>query len=139
MTRDWSPSTTTAVLTALAAAAALALTAAVPVPVHGPPWRDVPTRIVHLIRLETFFTSFNFLLVLGLTAIYAALYRELPNKYTVSLLLLSLALLLYAFTSNPIVHLLVGFRPRPNIGAFVFVPDLFVSIAVVVLLYQSQT
>lgn len=139
MTRDWTPLTTTAVLTALAAAVAFALTVAVPIPFHGPPWRDLPARTVRLIQLETFFTTFNFLLVLGLTTIYAGLYRKLPNKYTVSLLLLSLALLLYAFTSNPVVHLLVGFRPRPNVGAFVFVPDLFVGVAVVVLLYQSRT
>mgnify|MGYP006294886249 CR=1 len=42
-------------------------------------------------------------------------------------------------SSNSIVHNALGFRNRPNIGAFVFLPDFFVGLAILVLLYQSQT
>jgi hypothetical protein len=111
----------------------------VPVTAHGPPWRTLPADLLFLIRVEVFVTTFDLLVLLALTGVYVALYRDLPNKYTVSLVGLSLALVLYAFTSSPLVHVLFGFRPRPNVGPFVFVPDLFVGAAAVVLLYQSQT
>ena len=89
--------------------------------------------------MEVFFTTLNLVLLVALAVIYGQLYRDLPNKYTASLLVLSFALLLYAFTSNPLVHNVLGFRPRPNIGAFVFIPDFFIGLAILVLLYQSQT
>jgi hypothetical protein len=139
MNRNWTPRQITALVTVVTTVIALALTFVFPIPFHGPPWRDLPARIVLLIQLEVFFSTFNLLVIVVLAALYGKLYRELPNKYTGSLLLLSLALFLYAFTSNPVVHLLFGFRPRANIGAFVFIPDLFIGVAIVVLLYQSQT
>jgi len=89
--------------------------------------------------MEVFFTTLNLVLLVALAVIYVQLYRDLPNKYTASLLVLSLALLLYAGTSNPVVHNVFGFRPRPNIGAFVFLTDFFIGLAILVLLYQSQT
>ena len=139
MIRDLSPKAATVLVTAVGIVLSLSFTALIPIPVHGPPGKEVPAEIILLIRSEVFFTTLNLFLLLALTGIYTKLYRDLPNKYTVSLLLLSLALVLYAFTSNPVVHFLFGLRPRPNIGAFVFIPDLFVGLAIVVLLYQSQT
>ncbi|WP_244605271.1 hypothetical protein [Halorussus halobius] len=67
---------------------------------------------------KVFFTTLNRLLLVALAGIYVRLYRDLPNKYTRSLLVLSLALLLYAFTSNPLVQVVFGFHPRPEIGVF---------------------
>jgi hypothetical protein len=109
------------------------------IPSHGPASRSLSSQVELLIRMEVFFTTLNLVLLLTLAVIYVRLYRDLPNKYTASLLVLSLALLLYAFTSNPLIHDVLGFRPRPNIGPFVFLPDLFVGVAIVILLYQSQT
>jgi len=43
--------------------------------------------------MEVFFTTLNLVLLVTLAAIYVQLYRDLPNKYTASLLVLSLALL----------------------------------------------
>ena len=140
MRREWAtPVRVTLALAAVATLIALVVTLAASIPSHGPPARTLSPQIRLLIRGEVFFTTLNFVLLLWLVGTYGRLYRELPNKYTVSLALLSLALLLYAFTSNPLVHGLFGFRPRPNIGPFVFIPDLFVSLAVLVLVYQSQT
>lgn len=133
------PLRTTVTLVVVASVVALAVTLTASIPTHGPASRTLPAQIRVLIHAEVFFTTLNLVLLLALAGIYVRLYRDLPNKYTVSLVTLSLALLLYALTSNPLVHALLGFRPRPNVGAFVFVPDLFVGLAIVVLLYQSQT
>jgi hypothetical protein len=77
----------------------------------------------------------------ALVANYVSLYRELPNQFTGSLLVFTVALLLYALSSNPLVWVLVRRAGAPlavNIGGFVFLPDLFAAIAVVVLYYQSN-
>jgi small-conductance mechanosensitive channel len=137
--RDRSPVRTTALVAGVGTLLALGFALALPLPLHGPPWRDASAGIRLLVRAEVFFTTLNLVLLLALAGVYASLHRDLSNKYTLSLVVLSLALLLYAFTSNPAVHLLLGLRPRPNVGAFVFVPDLFVGVAIVVLFYQSQT
>jgi len=139
MTRNWTPLSTTALVTGVAVTLALGVTVAVPIPLHSRPGRELASAVVMVLELEVFFTTLNLLLLFALAGVYANLYRDLPNKYTLSLVVLSLILLLYAFTSNPFVHILFGFRPRPNVGAFTFLPDLFVGVAIVVLLYQSQT
>lgn len=87
--------------------------------------------------VRLFLSTFNVLLLLVLTWSYFVLYRDLPNQFTGSLLLFSVALLLYAVASNPAIHLLFGFRGSPTLGPFAFLPDLFAAVAVSVLLYQS--
>ncbi|MDQ2055664.1 hypothetical protein [Halobellus sp. H-GB7] len=138
MSRNYTPLRNTVGAAIGAGLVAAAVAGLAQIPSHGPPSR-LAAEIVLLIRLEILLTTVNLVLLLVLSGIYLKLYRDLPNKYTVSLVVLSLALLLYAFSSNPLVHSILGFRPRPNIGAFVFIPDLFISIAILVLLYQSQT
>ncbi|MEF8825012.1 MAG: hypothetical protein V5A34_00810 [Halapricum sp.] len=87
--------------------------------------------------LRLFVSTFNVLVLLVLTGTYLSVYRDLPNPFTLSLLLFSVALLLYALASNPAVHVLFGYRTGPEIGPFAFLPDLFAAVAVTVLLYQS--
>jgi hypothetical protein len=90
-----------------------------------------------LLRLKVALATFNAALLLVLTWNYLVLYRELPNRFTGSLILFSAALFGYAVSSNPVLHVLFGFRGGPGIGAFTFLPDLFAAVAVVVILYQS--
>ena len=87
--------------------------------------------------LRMFLSTYNVLLLLVLTWSYLVVYRDLPNRFTGSLLLFAVALLLYAMASNPAVHVLFGFRGGPELGPFAFLPDLFAAFAVTVLLYQS--
>jgi small-conductance mechanosensitive channel len=137
MTRELTPASKTALVTAVAALIATGSALLLP---ELSPHRGGPSDWIRtLIRVEFAVTTVNFLLLAVLAWTYADIYRDLPNKYTRSLVLLSAALLCYAFTSNPLVHVLLGFTPRPNVGPFAFVPDLFVGLAIVVLLYQSET
>lgn len=92
-----------------------------------------------VIHIELFITTFNLVLLLALTWAYMSLYRDLPNKYSMSLVILSLVLLLYALTSNPFIHFLFGFPPGGELGPFSFISDVFVGLAIIVLFYQSQT
>ncbi|MBS3760943.1 MAG: hypothetical protein KGY43_05675 [Halodesulfurarchaeum sp.] len=70
---------------------------------------------------------------------YLRVYRDLPNRFTLSLLLFTVALLLYAVSSNPLLPIILGFRHGTTLGPFMFLPDLFASIASIVLLYQSYS
>lgn len=87
--------------------------------------------------VRMFLSTYNVVLLVALTVSYLRMYRQMPNRFTVSLVLFTTALFLYALTSNPAVHVLFGFRGGPGLGPFVFVPDLFAAVAVTILLYQS--
>lgn len=103
----------------------------------GLPGHSPPVNIETFIRIKLFVTTLNVVLLLALLWNYITVYRDLPNRFTLSLLLVIVALLLYAVSSNPLLPILLGFRHGATLGPFVFLPDVFASIAVIVLLYQS--
>jgi hypothetical protein len=139
MRDELSPLSTTGLITAVGFAIAFAPVYAMPYLTDAPTWGELPPEIAMVVQMKVYFTTVNLVVLFALVAIYVDLYRNLPNKYTRSLLLLSLSLLLYAFSSNPFVQILFGFRPYPNVGVFGFISDVFVGVAIVILLYQSQT
>lgn len=100
------------------------------------PGRDPDPATLQFENVQLFLSTFNVILLSILAGTYVQLYRQLPNRFTFSLILFSVALLLYALASNPAVHLLFGYRGT-GLGPFVFLPDLFAAVAVTVLLYQS--
>ena len=89
-----------------------------------------------LLQVKLFFSTFSTLLLILLFVSYAKIYQALPNRFTLSLMLFSVALTLYAVTANPLVSILFGFRLAGG-GPFTFLPDLFTAVAVTILLYQS--
>lgn len=97
-------------------------------------------RIETFVRLKLFVSTFTVVVLVALLANYVGVYRELPNPFTRSLLLFTLALLLYALSSSPLVWLVLGIREALfglGIGLFAFLPDLFAAVAVTLLLHQS--
>ena len=100
---------------------------------------DRQPELAFLLSARLFVSTFNVVVLLALVATYLSIYRDIPNQFTLSLLLFCVALLLYALSSNPIVHVFLGFRGGAQLGLFTFLPDLFAGVAVVALLYQSHT
>ena len=105
----------------------------------GLPPHAAPVGIESVVRIKLFVTTLNVVVLLVLLWNYIAVYRDLPNRFTLSLLLFTVALLLYAISSNPLLPILLGFRHGTTLGPFVFIPDVFASVAVIVLLYQSNS
>lgn len=103
----------------------------------GLPAHEPPVGFEPIIRMKLFVTSANTLILLALLWNYITVYRDLPNRFTLSLLLFTVALLLYAVSSNPLFPLVFGYSVGTTLGPFVFLPDVFASIAAIVLLYQS--
>ena len=100
---------------------------------------DPPVGIETVLRIKLFVTTLTVVMLLALLWNYVAIYRDLPNRFTLSLLLFTVALLLYAVSSHPLLPIVMGFRHGTTLGPFVFIPDVFASVAVVVLLYQSYS
>jgi hypothetical protein len=102
------------------------------------PGHGMATPFEPVLRAKIFLSTFNLFVILALGWTYLSLYRELPNPFTGSLLVVTAALFLYALSSNPVISLLFGYRGGIGLGPFTFLPDLFAAVAVVLLLYQSS-
>lgn len=141
MKTEQSPKIRTAFVAGGALVLALVVMYVTPYFAHRPRGRieHVPAFYIILVQAKIVTTSFNFFVLIALLYSYMSIYLDLPNKYTRSMLILCVALLLYSISGNPLTHIWFGFHPDPNVGAFAFVPDIFVGVAVVVLFYQSQT
>lgn len=127
------PTTRTLLVTLIGVLVALVATLVVPVLLG----RDIRPRLAFFLQVKLLVSTFNVVLLVALAYNYVRVYRDLPNPFTMSLVVFTVSLLLYAVTSNPLAAIVFGFRPQVSIGAFTFLPDLFAAVAVVVLLYQS--
>jgi hypothetical protein len=78
----------------------------------------------------------NVALLASLLIIYVGIYREIRSKFTLGQILVILALLAYAITSNPALQLAFGYRAE-GLGPFAMIPDLFAAIALSILLEMS--
>ena len=78
----------------------------------------------------------NVALLLAILYIYADIYREIKSKITIGQMLVMLAFLAYAITSNPAVQLAFGFRAE-GLGPFAMIPDMFTALALAILLEMS--
>jgi hypothetical protein len=105
----------------------------------GFPGHTPPVGIETVIQAKLFVTTLNSIVLLAILWNYIRIYRDLPNRFTLSLLLFTVALLLYAVSSNPLLPLIMGFQHGSTLGPFLFIPDVFASIAVIVLLFQSYS
>ena len=103
---------------------------------------NVGDQLVTLI-LEVYYTakillsSVNTVLLLGLLVTYVDIFNQVRSEFTIGLIALNVALLLYALTSNPLIHQWLGFMGS-GLGPFAMLPDLFTLIASAMLLYLSQ-
>lgn len=88
------------------------------------------------IVLKVFLASMNAILLAGLVLNYTKIYRDIPTSTSRIFLIFSSALMFYAVSANPLVHLLFGYQFIP-LGPFTYVPDLFVTAGTIAILYES--
>lgn len=98
------------------------------------PVEEVRGDIEIFYTIKTVVSTINATLLVFLFANYVDLYRRTQSEFTAGLIIFSMALLLYALVSNPIVHWTFGFRGF-GLGPFAVLPDLFTCGASAVLLY----
>lgn len=85
---------------------------------------------------ETFISTFNIVLLLVLTANYTEVYRDLQTALARNLIIVSSALTLYAISSSPVIHSLLGI-PMVILGPSTYIPEIFVTVASLTLLYEN--
>jgi hypothetical protein len=88
------------------------------------------------IIIKSAVTLINIVISLILIAMYVRIYREIKSDFTLGLIVVMSALLLYAITSNPLVQYIFTYRGF-GMGPFILLPDIFATVALSVLLYLS--
>jgi hypothetical protein len=86
--------------------------------------------------VKTVVSSINVVFLIFLMVTYIDIYRKTKSEFTIGLMIFSLVLLLYAFSSNPLIHRIFGFRMY-GLGPFTMLPDLFTCVALIILLYLT--
>lgn len=86
--------------------------------------------------IKTVISSINLTLLVFLLVTYVDIYRKTKSEFTIGLMIFAMVLLLYALSSNPLVHQLFGFRAF-GLGPFAMLPDLFTLAALITLLYLT--
>ena len=86
--------------------------------------------------VQTVISMVNVTLLLAILYIYVGIYREIKSIITIGQMLVMLAFLAFAITSNPVVQLAFGFRAE-GLGPFAMIPDMFAAIALAILLEMS--
>jgi hypothetical protein len=92
---------------------------------------------------KTMISSVNSLLMAYIMWFYYSMYRENGSKFSLGLIALSAALLVYSFTSNPwIIRQYWYLVKREAIGyreLFDIIPELFTTITAVIMIYLTRT
>ncbi|MEJ2241595.1 MAG: hypothetical protein P8Y18_05590 [Candidatus Bathyarchaeota archaeon] len=88
-------------------------------------------------KVKTMLSTINATLLVVLIGTYIDMYRKLRSEFTIGLIVFSLTLLLYALSSNPLLQWIFGFRAF-GLGPFAMLPDLFTTLALVVLSYLTM-
>lgn len=86
--------------------------------------------------LKTIISFVNVALILFILGVYINIYRTMRTRFTLSLVTVMLLLLLYAVTSNPLLHVGFGFQ-AVGLGPFAIIPDIFTTVALLILFYLS--
>ena len=96
-------------------------------------------QIESYITFRIILSSLNMVFYGYLLFMYIQLYNETQSKFSMGLVALSSTLLIYSLLSNPLI--LGLFRGTEHIWFSVFnsLPDVFASIAAVIMIYLSRT
>lgn len=85
---------------------------------------------------KTIIAAVNTVLLLYLLRSYYGLYRMSKSSFSLGLVMMSVALLLFTLSSAPLLHWVLG--ARKLMGTFNILPDVFTTIAAAILVYLSR-
>lgn len=110
----------------------------IPPPQTTPPPIPEPDRVLmdFYLKAKTMVSLVNIVFIISLMSIYRGIYNQVKSRFTMGLIIVMLVLLMYAVSSNPLVHILFGYQAQ-GLGPFAMMPDIFTTFALGVLLYIS--
>ena len=96
-------------------------------------------QIENYITFRIILSGINMILYGYILFVYTTIYRETSSKFSLALMALSVVLLIYAISSNPLtLQLLRGSEPI-WFNVFNVIPDIFSSIAAAIMIYLTRT
>lgn len=96
-------------------------------------------------RMEAYFTGktiisiVNSVLMAYIMWFYYVMYKENGSKFSLGLIALSGALLVYSAASNPMLLTMFVRKGFRYAGLFNFIPDLFTTVAAAIMIYLTRT
>lgn len=84
--------------------------------------------------IGSIFSTANMVLSTILLITYVGTYRKTKAEFNLVLIIVALTLLCYSLVANPLIHTALGYGGS-GLGPFFMLPDLFIFVALVALLY----
>ena len=100
---------------------------------------ELEARIQTYVMGKTVVSVINSLLMAYIMWFYYIMYRENGSKFSLGLIALSAALLVYSIASNPWLLFTFSQKGYRYAGLFNFIPDLFATAAAVIMIYLTRT
>lgn len=100
---------------------------------------ELETRMHNYLTGKTIVSTVNTLLMAYILWFYYAMYRENGSKFSLGLIALSAALLVYSISSNPWILAQFAQKGYNYAGIFNFIPDLFTTVAAAIMIYLTRT
>ena len=101
--------------------------------------REFERRIETYVIGKIVISSLNFLLYGYITYFYLKLYRENESKFSLALAGLSVVLLVYSVSSNPLILLVFRGSDPLWMNVFNFIPDMLATVVAFIMIYISKT
>ncbi len=101
--------------------------------------QELQNRIEAYIMGKTVVSAVNSILMAYIMWFYYMMYRENGSKFSLGLIALSAALLVYSISSNPWLAHSLSLNGNGFAGVFNFIPDLFTTAAAVIMIYLTRT
>ncbi len=90
----------------------------------------------YIFQLKYAISLINIGLILAVFVLYAKIYRKTKSPFSLGLTIFSFAFLINILTSSPILQAVCGFRSS-GLGPFIILPDLFITLALLILVYLT--
>jgi hypothetical protein len=101
--------------------------------------QEFENSIQSYIRGKTVVSVINSLLMAYIMWFYYVMYKENGSKFALGLIALSAALLIYSLTSNPWLLSSLSQKGYLYRGLFNIIPDIFTTVAAVIMIYLTRT
>ncbi len=101
--------------------------------------QELENRIMTYMVGKTAVSLINTALMTYIMWFYYVLYRENGSKFSLGLIALSAALMVYSVASNPYLLYQTAKQSMRFAGLFNFLPDLFTTAAAVIMIYLTRT
>jgi hypothetical protein len=100
--------------------------------------QEISNMMALYIKGRSVLDLINAVLLIYLMVMYARIYRDTKTTFSLCLVLFSFTLLLYSISSNPLLIWVTGFQRANILGIFNFFPDIFTTLASLILIYLSR-